>query len=303
MPMRNESMPTSPVTSRPADASTCVLPPGLWTTLLEGLCAHFPAISQDCWIDRLARGRVLDNQMQPLTATTPYRAGLRIHYFREVTNERPVPFEEQILYLDDHLLVADKPQFLPVIPSGNHVDQTLLRRLCKRLDNPELQPIHRLDRHTRGLVLFSVNRATRASYQGLFRDRQIRKIYEAIAPALPHIQFPHVRQSRIERDERFFRSREVAGASNAETRIDIIDQQGARCRYRLEPVTGKKHQLRVHLAALGAPIENDAFYPEVNDALAEDYDRALQLLARELEFTDPVTGINHHFTTQQSLAW
>ena len=303
MPMRNESMPTSPVTSRPADASTSVLPPGPWTTLLEGLCAHFPAISQDGWIDRLARGRVLDNQMQPLTATTPYRAGLRIHYFREVTNERPVPFEEQILYLDDHLLVADKPQFLPVIPSGNHVDQTLLRRLSQRLGNPELQPIHRLDRHTRGLVLFSVNRATRASYQGLFRDRQIRKIYEAIAPALPHIHFPHVRQSRIERDERFFRSREVAGASNAETRIDIIDQRGARCRYRLEPVTGKKHQLRVHLAALGAPIENDAFYPEVNDALAEDYDRPLQLLARELEFTDPVTGINHHFTTQQALAW
>ncbi len=303
MPTRIKPMPTPTVTTRPADASTCVLPPGPWTTLLEGLCAYFPVIGLECWSDRLARGRVLDNQMQPLTATTSYQAGLRIHYFREVTNERPVPFEERILYLDDHLLVADKPQFLPVIPSGNHVDQTLLRRLCKRLDNPELQPIHRLDRHTRGLVLFSVNRATRASYQGLFRDRQIRKIYEAIAPALPHIQFPHVRQSRIERDVRFFRSQEVAGASNAETRIDIIEQHEARCRYRLEPVTGKKHQLRVHLAALGAPIENDAFYPNVDDALAEDYDRPLQLLARELEFTDPVTGINHHFTTQQSLAW
>lgn len=303
MPTRNAPMPTPPVTSRPADASTCVLPPGPWSTLLEGLCAYFPAISPECWSDRLARGRVLDSQMQPLTASTPYQSGLRIHYFREVQNERPVPFEERILYLDDHLLVADKPQFLPVIPSGNHVDQTLLRRLSQRLGNPDLQPIHRLDRHTRGLVLFSVNRATRASYQGLFREQQIRKIYEAIAPALPHIQFPHVRQSRIERDDRFFRSREVAGPSNAETRIDIIEQRGERCRYRLEPVTGKKHQLRLHLAALGAPIENDAFYPDVNDDLAEDYNHPLQLLARELEFTDPVTGVNHHFMTQQALAW
>lgn len=303
MPTRNEPMPTHPVTARPADASTCVLPPGPWNTLLEALCAHFPAISHECWRDRLARGRVLDSQMQPLAATTPYQSGLRIHYFREVHNERTVPFDEQILYLDDHLLVADKPPFLPVIPSGNHVEQTLLRRLNRRLDNPDLQPLHRLDRHTRGLVLFSVNRATRASYQGLFRDQQIRKIYEAIAPALPLIQFPHVRQSRIERDARFFRSREVAGPCNAETRIDLIEQRGMRCRYRLEPVTGKKHQLRLHLTALGAPIENDAFYPDVNDALAEDYSRPLQLLARELEFTDPVTGVNHHFMTQQALAW
>ncbi len=297
MTQRPDSLP------RPADASTCVLPPGPWSHLLDGLCARFPAVPKAIWLQRLAQGRVLDPQLQPLAADSPYRHGMQIYYFREVANERPIPFCEQILYQNDHLLVADKPPFLPVIPSGGYVEQTLLRRLSRRLGNADLQPLHRLDRHTRGLVLFSVNRTTRGRYQALFRDQKIHKLYEAIAPALPQLVFPHVRESRIERDERFFRSREVAGPSNAQTRIALIERQGDRCRYRLEPVTGKKHQLRLHLAALGAPIENDAFYPEVDDALAEDFTRPLQLLAREVRFVDPVTGIPHHFCTQQALAW
>ena len=296
------SQPSTAV-QRPADASTCVLPPGPWRCLLDGLCARFPSVPKEIWLQRLTQGRVLDPQLQPLAADSPYRHGMQIYYFREVANERPIPFCEQILYQNDHLLVADKPPFLPVIPSGGYVEQTLLRRLSRRLGNADLQPLHRLDRHTRGLVLFSVNRTTRGRYQALFRDQKIHKFYEAIAPALPQLFFPHVRESRIERDERFFRSREVAGPSNAQTRIALIERQGDRCRYRLEPVTGKKHQLRLHLAALGAPIENDAFYPEVDDALAEDFTRPLQLLAREVRFVDPVTGIPHHFCTQQALAW
>ena len=291
------------IVQQPADASTCVLPPGPWHHLLDGLCARFPAVARTIWQQRLAQGRVLDHQLQPLAAGSPYRPGMQIYYFREVPNERPVPYREQILYQDDHLLVADKPPFLPVIPSGGYVEQTLLRRLSRRLGNSELQPLHRLDRHTRGLVLFSVNRESRGRYQALFRDQLIHKLYEAIAPALPQLEFPHVRDSRIERDERFFRSREVAGPHNAQTRIAIIEQQGDRCRYRLKPVTGKKHQLRLHLAALGAPIENDAFYPEVDDALADDFSRPLQLLAREVRFTDPVTGMPQHFVTRQSLSW
>lgn len=293
------SIPSTPeTTQRPG---TLVLPAGPWLTLLDGLAARFPAIAPAVWADRLARGRVLDAARQPLAVDHPYQAGSRIYYFREVADEPEIPFREQILYQDEHLLVVDKPPFLPVIPSGRFVRETLLARLGRQLDCATLQPLHRLDRHTSGLVLFSIQPATRGRYQNLFRDQAIDKQYEAIAPALPQHLFPLWRRSRIERDGQFFRSCEVAGDVNAETRIAVLEDLGTHWRYALSPTTGKKHQLRLHLAALGAPILNDALYPQVDDVLAEDYQRPLQLLARQVTFTDPLTGTGRRFVSQLTL--
>lgn len=279
-----------------------MLPQGHWLTVFECLCASFPAIAGERWRDRFQRGRVLDENRAPIDIEHPYRAGLRVHYFREVADEKPIPFTASILYADAHLIVADKPHFLPVTPAGNYVEQTLLARLTQQLNNPELVPLHRIDRHTAGLVLFSAQRASRAAYQNLFRDRIIAKYYEAIAPALPHLQFPLTRRSRIARGEPFFRSQEIEGDSNTETRIEVIARNGEYWRYALFPITGKKHQLRVHMAALGAPICNDAFYPTVCDELADDYTRPLQLLARELRFIDPLTHIERHFSSRLTLS-
>ncbi len=164
--------------------------------MLDCLCAHFPAIDRVTWLDRFARGRVLDAGGRPLAATHPYREGLRIHYFREVPNEQPIPFQEQLLHLDEHLVVADKPHFLPVQPSGGYVRETLLARLIERLGNPDLAPLHRIDRLTAGLVLFSANPKSRGRYQALFRERRIHKTYEALALALPGLEFPLLRRTR-----------------------------------------------------------------------------------------------------------
>ncbi len=283
--------------SLPAIASCFVLPPGDWKTVFDCLCANFPAIAAERWRDRFLRGRILDGDRQPLALAQEYRAGLRIYYFREVPAEKSIPFFESIVHADADLIVVDKPHFLPVAPVGEYVEQTLLARLIKQFGSDEIAPLHRIDRHTAGLVLFSVRRSSRAAYQSLFRDRAIEKTYEAIAPALPHLQFPMTRRSRIVRGEPFFRSCEIEGEANTETRIDIIDRSGDDWHYRLHPVTGKKHQLRVHMAALGAPIRNDAFYPVVNDAGFDDHSRPLQLLARELRFIDPLTGRPRIFTS------
>ncbi|HRL93561.1 MAG TPA: pseudouridine synthase [Pseudomonas sp.] len=288
-----------------ARRSTLHLPQGEWATVLDCLCAHFPAISREVWLDRMARGRVLDAEQQPVGAEHAYKVGLRIHYFREVPSEIVVPFVETILYADEHLVVADKPHFLPVTPSGGYVEQTLLARLVRRLGNPQLVPIHRIDRLTAGLVLFSANPASRDAYQALFRDRQIDKSYEAIAPALPEVDFPLLRHTRLGAAEPFFRMQEVAGTPNSETRIEVREVQGGLCRYGLYPVTGKKHQLRVHLAALGAGICNDPFYPQLiaaSDA-QDDYAKPLKLLAQELSFVDPLSGETRRFKSQLPLDW
>jgi len=282
--------------TRDADASTVHLPAGPWLTVLDGLCATFTSISRQQWLDRMARGRVLDAHGVAVTPTMPHpSAGLRVHYYREVVDETIVPFTESVVHIDEHLVVADKPHFLPVVPSGGFVEQTLLRRLMRRLDNPDLVPLHRIDRATAGLVLFSAQRASRSAYQALFQQQRIEKRYEALAPPLPEHVFPLTRRTRLLRGEPFFRTQEVEGEPNSETRIELMERLAHQWRYALHPITGKKHQLRVHMAALGAPILNDPWYPTLTERNIDDYQRPLKLLAKALTFLDPLSGERREF--------
>jgi tRNA pseudouridine32 synthase/23S rRNA pseudouridine746 synthase len=278
-------------------ASTLQLPPGAWPTVLDCLCERFPAVARVQWLERMARGRVVDGEGRAITPQTPYRVGLEVHYYREVPDEPAIPFAEVVLHVDADLLVADKPHFLPVTPSGVHVHETLLGRLIRRTGNEALAPLHRIDRDTAGLVLFSTNPQTRAQYQALFRERRIEKRYEAIAPALPHIEFPCTRATRMVAGEPFHRMQEVEGPANSETRIDVVARGDGRWRYALAPVTGRKHQLRVHMAALGAPIANDPMYPTVSHRAAGDYSAPLQLLAKQVSFVDPLDGSERSFSS------
>ncbi len=292
--------PSDPILAAPAP-SRLQLPPGDWPSLLEGLCARFPRIDRAQWADRFARGRVQDAQGRALAPDQAWQVGLEIVYFREVADEPVIPFTEAIVHQDAHLLVADKPHFLPVTPAGGYVRETLLARLVARTGNRDLVPLHRLDRLTAGLVLFSTRPDTRDAYQRLFRERRIEKVYEALAPPLPQPQraFPLERHTRLIPGEPFFRMAEVPGEPNARTRIEVIEAAGPVWRYRLHPVSGRKHQLRVHMAGLGAPIAGDDLYPDLLvDAPA---DTPLQLLAKELTFDDPLSGQRRTFTSGLSL--
>lgn len=277
------------------------LPPGNWVSLLEGLCARFPRIDRLQWESRFARGRVQDAQGRALAPDMPWQVGLEIRYFREVADEPVIPFVETILHHDAHLLVADKPHFLPTAPAGAFVRETLLARLVERTGNADLVPLHRLDRLTAGLVLFSTRPETRDAYQRLFRERRIEKAYEALAPALPDLRFPLERHSRLQPGEPFFRMAEVPGEPNARTRIELIEAHGPVWRYRLVPESGRKHQLRVHMAALGAPILGDGFYPQLQDRPQGEGEPPLQLLAQALAFDDPLTGQRRSFRSARTL--
>jgi len=287
-------------------ASCVALPAGPWPLLADFLAQRLPAVSQAQWLQRMTQGRVLDENGRPLPPDAPFQPQTRVYYYRELSAEPLIPFEASVLYQDEHLLVADKPHFLPVTPTGRFVQQTLLVRLKRQLGIEHLSPIHRIDRETAGLVLFSVRPQDRGAYQALFRDKVVEKTYEAIAPLRPDLPLPQVHMSRIEPDEQFFRQREVVGEPNSETHFELLRAQGDLGLYRLSPVTGRTHQLRVHMHALGRPIIGDLFYPEVVHGPGhtdEDYSRPLQLLARSIAFTDPVTGQPRRFESQRRLTW
>lgn len=284
--------------------SSIVLPSqqGRWGLLLDFLAERFPSVAHEVWQTRMSARRVLDTEGQALLPEQVFVPGMRIHYYRELLAEPRIPFEACVLYQDEHLLVADKPHFLPVQPAGQHVHETLLVRLKQSLDLPELSPLHRIDRDTAGLVLFSVQQRTRGLYQALFRERGIVKSYEALAPWLPGLAFPRSHRSRLQESPQGFQMQEVVGPSNSLTRLELLAlREGLVGHYRLWPVSGKRHQLRVHMAALGIPICNDPLYP-VRQRLAEgDFTKPLQLLAKSLSFVDPRTGESRHFVSERHL--
>lgn len=296
--------PAHGLTTRLGVSPSCVgLPAGPWRTITDFLIERFPAIGREVWLERMRSGQVVDEFGELVTPERPYRGHIRVYYYRALPTETRVPFEATVLYQDAHLVVADKPHFLPVTPSGHYLQETLLVRLKNLLGIDALIPIHRIDRETAGLVMFAVQPAERDAYQSLFRRHEVTKHYQAVAPWRADLLLPLVRSSRIVEDEPFFRQREVAGAPNSETHVALLDVQGEQALYALSPVTGKKHQLRVHMNALGLPIVNDRMYPPVADTPNDDYRFPLQLLAQAIEFTDPVSGQPRRFESRFSLAW
>ncbi|MGK5069572.1 RluA family pseudouridine synthase [Janthinobacterium sp. AD80] len=277
------------------------LPEGQWSGMLAFLVERYPQISAAQWQDRMARGEVVSGDGTVLGPDSAYRRGMRIFYYRELERETPIPFQEAILFQDEHLLVVDKPHFLPMTPGGRFVQETLLTRLKKKFDSTDLTPIHRLDRETAGVVIFSRQVASRGAYQSLFQRREVHKTYEALAPALAGRDFPFTYRSRMVDGDKFFLMREEEGDANSETVIDVIERRGDVNLYRLHPHTGRKHQLRVHLASLGIPIVNDAFYPVARPCKDDDMSQPLQLLARAIDFIDPLTGEARHFESRRTL--
>jgi tRNA pseudouridine32 synthase/23S rRNA pseudouridine746 synthase len=273
-------------------------------TILAYLARTFPHVPPAEWEERLRQGKVTDERGHAISAHSAYVPGVRIFYFREVPDEPVIPFAEQIVFRNDEILVADKPHFLPVTPGGDFVEECLLNRLRKRTGLVELAPVHRLDRETAGLVLFSVNRQTRGLYHDLFAHGEAEKTYEALAQ-LGHV--PAEREwtieNRIERGEPRFRMQVVPGIAKARSVIQLAEVQGQRGRFCLHPLTGKTHQLRLHMSALGFPILNDRVYPALLPEADDDFQRPLQLIAKRLAFRDPVSGNAREFASARELRW
>lgn len=294
------------VNSEGVSSSRVHLPMGqTHACLLDFFVGNFPHIDKSEWVARFEEGFVMTLEGEVVAANNPYLPNTHLLYFRRLAREPEIPFEERILFQDAHILVADKPHFLPVTPSGLYLHQTLLNRLKKKTGIQTLSPIHRIDRDTAGIVVFSVNPKERAQYHNLFRDRVVKKIYEAIAPYSEDLirTLPMTYRSKIIESEHFLQMEEVEGEPNTDTFIELIEVNKPLARYRLTPGSGKKHQLRCHLNALGIPILHDQIYPILTPYQEYDLDvsKPLKLLAKEIHFKDPITLQERAFKSSREI--
>src|SRR4051812_2061036 len=263
---------------------------GPWSTALDYMLHRWGHVDPDGIRERFDRGEIVGEGGVRLHRGTPLTKHTFIWYYRTLPAEERLPVEIGILHQDENILVVDKPHFLPTTPGGTYISESALVRLRVQLDIPDLIPMHRLDRLTAGVLLFSTNPATRGRYQVLFEKRRVQKEYEAIAPVDPEHGYPLLVRNRMVKSRSYLLAETVPGEPNTETRIQLLETRGGLGRYLLEPHTGKTHQLRVHMASLGIGILHDPFYPVLLDKAPDDFDRPLQLLARGIRFTDPLSG-------------
>lgn len=255
---------------------------------------------------------------------------------RYVVEEPGIPFGLEVLYEDEQIVVVDKPHFLATMPRGMWYRETALMRLRERYGEPDIVPAHRLDRLTAGVLVFVRDPACRGAYQMLFQERRATKVYECLAPLAPirgeygrrsfvgrssrgsaagNIHggirygtvtllepprpFPLLRRSHITKQRGILAAYEEPDVVNAETVIERDGQYAPGiARYTLHPRTGKTHQLRVHMNSLGLPIVGDDFYPHIIERPYDDFSQPLELVARRLEFTDPITGEHRCFISR-----
>ncbi|MFE7525201.1 RluA family pseudouridine synthase [Kitasatospora sp. NPDC057542] len=277
---------------------------GSWPTVRAHLVERLPAVAAER-IDAALHGREIVGEDGPVAPDAPFRPGAHLWFYRDLPDEVRVPFDLEVLHRDEHLVVVDKPHFLATTPRGRHVAETALSRLRHALDLPALSPAHRLDRLTAGLAMFVVRPEDRGAYQTLFHDRLVRKEYRAVAPYDPALSLPCTVRSHIVKERGVIAAREVDAPPNSESRIDLLDHRDGLARYRLRPLTGRTHQLRLHMCGLGVPILGDPVYPVVlPEPAPDDFRRPLQLLASAVEFTDPLTGRECRFESRRTLsAW
>lgn len=276
----------------------------IYPAILDFLDSRFPAVSRETWKQRILEGKVLRDGGIPITLASEYIPQQRIFYFREVASETHIPFAETILYRDEHVLVACKPHFLPVTPGGRYVDQCLLNRLRSSTGIRDLAPLHRIDRETAGIVLFSVNPRTRGRYGELILKGGLEKSYQAISAGQPaDNRTSWIIENRIERGEPWFRMRSVPGTVNARSEVRLMETKEGRGLFNLQPITGKTHQLRLHMSSIGCGILNDRYYPELQPESADNFDKPLQLIARSVRFRDPLCGELREFVSERALLW
>jgi tRNA pseudouridine32 synthase/23S rRNA pseudouridine746 synthase len=272
-------------------------------TVLDFLSGRFPHIGKETWEIRILEGNVRFGDGTSAFASSKVGPGMEIRYFREVSAEPRIADAHRILYRDEHILVACKPHFLPVVPGGKFVRECLLYQLMEETGLGGLSPVHRIDRHTAGLVLFSIHANERGRYQDLFKEREVEKGYLANVRWLstPPAEDCWELEGRIEKFASTLRRDLAKGVPNAFCSVRLLKRSGAYAELALYPSSGKRHQLRLQVSQIGAAILNDPYYPDLLPEAADDPALPLQLLSKSLRFRDPFTQKERGFISPRVL--
>jgi 23S rRNA pseudouridine1911/1915/1917 synthase len=271
-----------------------------WVRLDRFVVEACPELSRTHAQKLIADGHVTVNG-QEARASLKLKAGDTVNVY--IPPEPPSPLTPEdislnILYEDDDLMVVDKPPGLAVHPAPGHPSHTLvnavLAHLPELVEAGDLRPgiVHRLDKDTSGLMLVAKNRSAQANLSGQFQARTVKKAYLVLVRGKLEPESGAI-EAAIGRDPHHRqRMAVVSKGREARTEYRVLKHLGNSTLLEIRPMTGRTHQIRVHLAAIGHPVMGDATYGVTSPHLSRQF-----LHASRLGFNLPSTGEYVEFTS------
>jgi 23S rRNA pseudouridine1911/1915/1917 synthase len=262
-------------------------------TLLGYLSRRYPHSTAEEWAGRIAMGLVrLDGQ--GALAESALRRGGELVWERPPWIEPEAPRSFAVLYRDEDLLAVAKPAGLPTLPGAGFLHATLLHQV--QTCDPDAAPVHRLGRWTSGVVLCARNHQARTALMGQWSGRQVGKYYRALASGIPEWEeleitapigpVPHPLLGQVHAAN--------PQGKQACSRARVLERRRCAFLCEVEILTGRPHQIRIHLAAAGHPLVGDPLYEKggmpAADSRAVPGDPGYHLHAAQLRFFHPRTG-------------
>ncbi len=298
-------------------------------TVLDYYTQRYRHSSRSLWADRIEQGQILLNG-QPVSAQTVLQSGQQLTYYRLPWQEPVAPLDFDVLYEDDDLWALAKPSGLPVLPGGGFLEHTLLHQLRSRYPTETPVPVHRLGRGTSGVILVAKSQAARADLSRQFRVRtaevgrfpnQAKRSLPINSPINSPIKPPMEKVYRAligpaavsELGDRFSCTYPIgklpypglsylyghcAGGLAARSEVRVLARYPESTLVEVSIFTGRPHQIRIHLAAVGYPLLGDPLYaaggiPIVRSTAippAMPGDCGYRLHAHRIRFIHPRTG-------------
>jgi 23S rRNA pseudouridine1911/1915/1917 synthase len=228
-------------------------------TVLEFYTQRYSHSSQDVWEKHIVEGRVQLNG-QNTTPDIRVKVGHTLTYYRQPWVEPDAPRNIDILFEDDHILVVGKPAGLPVLPGGNFLDNTLLALLRNQFG--KVDPIHRLGRGTTGLVLFARTDIARTKLSADMREGRFGKIYRALVSGTDVPDQFEITQpiGKIPYPKIHYLYAATPDGKASHTIGHVLHREHNRTLCHIDLITGRPHQIRIHLAAIGHPLVGEPLY-------------------------------------------
>ncbi len=271
----------------------------LGQTLLDYYCENYPHSSREEWQTRILTAKILVNG-QEASPETLLKKRYQLTYQRSPWQEPDVPLEFATVHEDDDLLIIAKPSGLPVLPGGGFLQNTLLYQLQQRYPQETPVPIHRLGRGTSGLMLIARSPLAKSNLSQQMRDRQISKIYRTlIGPSeLPDEFTINQAIGKIPHPLLGYLYGATPTGKFAQSDCRVLKRHPNMTGLEISILTGRPHQIRIHLAAIGYPLLDDPLYDVGGIAKISSLDSkspvpsdcGYWLHAFQLSFVHPSTG-------------